>query len=32
MKKYLMLCALALTLLLTACGGGQNTDDAAQET
>ena len=23
MKKYLMLCALALTLLLTACGGGQ---------
>lgn len=32
MKKYLMLCALALTLLLTACGGGQNTDDVAQET
>ena len=32
MKKYLMLCALALTLLLTACGGGPNTDDAAQET
>ena len=32
MKKYLMLCALALTLLLTACGGGQNPDDAAQET
>ena len=32
MKKCWILCALALTLLLTACGGGQNTDDAAQET
>ena len=30
-EKHLMLCALALTLLLTACGGGQNADDAAQE-
>ena len=31
MKKHLMLCMLALTLLLTACGGGQSADGAAQE-
>ena len=31
MKKHLMLCMLALTLLLTACGGSQSADGAAQE-
>ena len=30
MKKYLILCALALTLLLTACGG-QDAEDTAEE-
>ena len=31
MKEHFLLCMLALTLLLTACGGGQNADDTAQE-
>ena len=31
MKKCWILCALALTLLLAACGGVQDTPDAAQE-
>ena len=30
MKKYWILCALALTLLLTACGG-QDAEDTAEE-
>ena len=32
MKKHLIFCILALTLLLTACGGGRAADDAAQDT
>ena len=31
MKRHIIPCILALTLLLTACGGGQNADDTAQE-
>ena len=31
MKKYLILCVLALTLLLTACGGEQAAADTAEE-
>ena len=31
MKKYRILCVLALTLLLAACGGEQAADDAARE-
>ena len=31
MKRHIIPCILALTLLLTACGGGQNADVAAQE-
>ena len=31
MKRHIIPCVLALTLLLTACGGGQNADVAAQE-
>lgn len=31
MKKYLIVCALALTLLLTACGGEQAAADTAEE-
>ena len=31
MKKYWILCALALTLLLTACGGEQAAADTAEE-
>ena len=30
MKKYLIVCALALTLLLTACGGEQAAADTAE--
>lgn len=32
MKKYFIFCVLALTLLLTACGGEQAADDSAGET
>ena len=31
MKRYFIFCTLVLTLLLTACGGEQVTDDTAEE-